>query len=107
MVASATDSEIIDTASTPVGSGRFPRLSQREIRLAAGQKIVFYTGGVYRNGGFSSDDLLNIVGGVAADCPRDFYLKLAAEFEPVSDRQGACEDQTIVVVAAREDQPRD
>lgn len=107
MVASATDSEIIDTASTPVGSGRVPRLSQREIRLVSGQKIVFYTGGVYRNGGFSSDDLLNIVGGVAADCPRDFYLKLAAEFEPVSDRQGACEDQTIVVVAAREDQPRD
>lgn len=105
LVSTGAASEIIDTASTPAGSGRFPRLSQREIRLAAGQKLVFYTGGVYRNGGFSFDDLLNIMDSAGAACPRDFYRQLVEKFEPQPELRSVCEDQTIVVVAVKEENP--
>jgi len=107
LVETGAGSKIIDTSSTPAGSGRFPRLAQREIRLTAGQKLVFYTGGVYRNGGFSSEDLLRMMGSAAAVCPRDFYLQLVEKFAPDPGRQGVCEDQTIVVLALKEEQSRD
>ncbi len=107
LVTTGAGSEIIDTSSTPAGSGRFPRLSQREISLAAGQKIVFYTGGVYRNGGFSFDDLLSIMGSAGAVCPRDFYRQLVEKFEPQQGLRRVCEDQTIVVIAVEEEKPRD
>lgn len=107
LVSTDTGSEIIDTSSTPAGSGRFPRLAQREIVLTVGQKLVFYTGGVYRNGGFSFDDLLSIMSSAVADCPRDFYLQLGKKFEPASGRQTVCEDQTIVVVAVKGEKSSD
>ncbi len=94
---------LIELPSTPLGAGKSAKISRCSIDLQPGEKVVFYTAGLYRNAGLGFEPMLEILSGIDLVEPEAYYLALNSELETARRGYRCDDDQTVVVISMPEE----
>ncbi len=89
---------VLKMPSAPLGAGKSARVSVHDLKLQAGEKLILYTAGLYRNADLGFEKLTEIFTAVGPSGPQEFYKKVVLELDkrpPVSDCR---DDQTMIVI---------
>ncbi len=94
---------LIGLPSTPLGAGKSAKISLCALNLQPGDKLVFYTAGLYRNAGLGFERMLDTLSGIDLSEPDAYYLALNSELETVRRGCRCDDDQTVVIISMPEE----
>ncbi|HAE40419.1 MAG TPA: hypothetical protein DCG57_17570 [Candidatus Riflebacteria bacterium] len=93
---------VIDMPSLPLGAGKKNECNTASIKLNAGESLIIYTGGLYRNGEAGFAHFLNALINCSNECPKIWHDNILAEIYGRVAIKDCQDDMTLVVISCFE-----
>ena len=90
--------KITDMPSTPLGTGSRTDCRVGRFRLAEGESLILYSGGLYRNGDAGFAHFLEVLAESQDSCPKTYCEAIMAEVISRVGARNCHDDMTLVVV---------
>lgn len=92
---------VVELPSTPLGSGKSPRISALTLNLCAEDVLILYSGGLYRNGNIGFDKLCKIISCSYDSCPQKFHDKVIREIFTLTPADDCNDDMSLAIIATQ------
>lgn len=97
--------KVIDLPSLPLGAGKKNDYHTVALKLSAGESLILYTGGLYRNGEAGYTHFLNALVNCSSPCPKTWHDEVIAEVYGRVASKDCHDDMTLVVINCNPEVP--
>lgn len=96
--ASSGQIKVIEMPSTPLGSGKMPRIFSAALTLRAEEALVIYSGGLYRNGDIGFERMCNVLLRSYDACPLQYHDNVMKSIFSIAPQADCTDDLSLIII---------